>query len=105
VDSQVEELKELLRQNIALAQDTNRTLHKMRRGAIWGRLMTLTMWLIFFVLPLVFSYYYFQPQITKIEQLYSQLQQDNKQAQTYQSQISSFFGNLLNQTATTTTKK
>jgi predicted PurR-regulated permease PerM len=104
MDQQIDELKELVRQNILLTQDTNKIVHKMRRGAAWGRVMTLVMWFVFFVLPIVVSYYYFQPQITKIEQIYTQLQQDNKQAQSYQSQLSNFFGNILPKAATTTSQ-
>ncbi len=101
VDPQIDELKELVRRNIALSEDTNRMVHKVRRGAAWGRFFMVLWWLLIIAASGV-AYYYYQPYLLKIEQAYSNLQTDQKQAQTYESQISNFFGDLLNQQSTTT---
>lgn len=105
MDPQIEELKELVRQNIALSAETNHVVHKLRRGMWWGRLGTVIFWAVLIVAPVAAYYYYFQsyiqPYTQKIEQLYTQYQQGNQQVQNYQSQLSNFFGNLM-PTSTTT---
>ena len=95
MDSQIEELKELMRQNIALAQDTNRTLHKIRRGAVWSRLLSIAWWLIILGTSAAAYYYYFQPHLVELIHLYQQMAKGGTQAQTAQQQLSSFFGNIL----------
>ena len=96
--------RELLEKNLAIAEDTNRMVHKLRRGAWWGRIFTLVFWVVLIVAPVAAYYYYFQsyiqPYAQKVEQLYTQYQQGSQQAQQYQSQLSNFFGNLMPQSAT-----
>jgi len=69
-DPQIAELKELMRQNIALSTETNKIVHGMRNG---GRIKSL-FWLIVFVasiLASVYSYYYFvAPRIEQVINIY-----------------------------------
>jgi hypothetical protein len=97
--------RDLLQKNLLIAEDTNRTVHKLRRGMWWGRLTTILFWLLITVGPFVAYYYYFptyiQPYVQKLEQLSSQMQQGSEQAQNYQGQLSNFFGNLMPKSTTT----
>jgi predicted PurR-regulated permease PerM len=97
--------RDLLQKSLLIAEDTNRTVHKLRRGMWWGRLTTVLFWLVITVGPVMAYYYYFptyvKPYIEQIKQLTSQVQQGSQQAQNYQNQLSNFFGNLMPSTATT----
>ncbi len=93
-----------------LALDTNRTVHKMRRSMLWGRFFYILVWLVLIFGPVAAYYFYFQsyvqPYMQKLQQFEAQLQQANQTTQSYQNQISSFFGNFTphaTTTATTTT--
>ena len=70
MDPQIEELKQLVRQNIALTQETNKILHSMRNA---GRLKSL-FWLVVFLGSIaisVYSYYFFvAPRIQQITNFY-----------------------------------
>ncbi len=69
-DPQIAELKELIRQNIAVATETNRIVHGMRNGA---RLKSF-FWLAVIAVSLgssVYSYFYFiQPRLNEIKNFY-----------------------------------
>ncbi len=69
-DPELEQLKELVRQNIALTQDTNRIVRSMRTA---GRLKSL-FWLLVFLVSTgasVYAYYFFLgPRIEQIKNIY-----------------------------------
>ena len=94
-------------QILEITKDTNRTIHKMRRSMLWGRAATVIIWLAFIFGPVIAYYFYFQsyvqPYMQKIQQFETQLQAANQQTQNYQSEISSFFGNFMQQQGGTST--
>ena len=69
-DPQIAELKELVRQNIAISTETNKILHHMRTGA---RVKSF-FWLLVFAASIassIYSYYYFiAPRINQIKNIY-----------------------------------
>lgn len=69
-DTEIEQLKELVRQNIALSRDTNRIVHDMRRAS---RLKSL-FWFLIFCLSIgssIYTYFYFiEPRINQIKAVY-----------------------------------
>jgi hypothetical protein len=69
-DPQIEELKELVRQNIKLTQDTNNIVHKMRAAS---RLKSL-FWFLILCLSIgssIYTYFYFvEPRINQIKKVY-----------------------------------
>src|SRR5579859_5135657 len=87
VDPELKELKELVRRNIALSEDTNRAVHRMRRSVVWGRLFQLVWWVAIFALSGYAYYYYLQPYVVKLEQLYEQVQKGGQQAQSAMQQL------------------
>jgi hypothetical protein len=97
-DPDIDQLKELVRQNIALAQDTNRILRSMRTSS---RLKSL-FWIIVFLASTgasVYAYYIFlEPRIEQIKNLYETTVVPLQGAG---SNISHFF-NSGNSSATTT---
>lgn len=81
---EVEELKEL-------TADTNRQVHKMKRGARWALLFQLVWWLSILGITGAAYYYYVQPYVQKIEQFYMDAQHGAGQAQGWYEQMQQFF--------------
>ena len=67
------EIKELLRRNIKLSEENNTLLKKMHRSAEWAKFFRSIYWL-FIIAAGIVSYYYAQPYIAKVVQLYNQVQ-------------------------------
>lgn len=86
--AEVEELREL-------TADTNKVVHKMRRGIWWGRLWTIAMWLVFFGISGAAYLYYLQPLVTKAQEYYLHFQTQAGQAQSWEQQAAQFFKQLL----------
>jgi predicted PurR-regulated permease PerM len=74
MDPQIEELKELVRQNIALTQDTNRMVHKIRRSEITKSIVWFVIILVSVVAPTIALYYYAAPYVGQIQSMYDQIQ-------------------------------
>jgi hypothetical protein len=78
-----------------LTLDTNRMVHKMRRGLIWGRLFQVVWWIAILAISGYTYYVYAQPYVDKLIKSYAQVQQTIGQAQNISSQSSGYFGNLM----------
>ena len=91
---QVEQLKELMRQNIALAEENNKILHSMRRSAWVGQGIRV-LWIVAIVVSSYYAYLYFQPYITQLEGFYGNLQGLQEKAS---SVLSNFGGNSASTT-------
>jgi hypothetical protein len=79
----IEELKELVEKNTKLAEDTNRTVHKMRRSALWGRFFQLAWWIAIIAVSGAAYYIYLQPYVGQIEALYEQFKTSGQQVQDF----------------------
>ena len=66
-DREMRELLELTREN-------NKLLHKMRRHAIIGSIMRLFYWTLILGGPIVLYYYFLQPYIDQLLEVYSGVQ-------------------------------
>ena len=86
MDPQIEELKELVRQNIALSTETNKIVRGMRNTGRMGVVMKIIFWIII-IASSVASYYYFLPYFTKIEKWYTGIQNGAQQAGDLQTQL------------------
>lgn len=74
-----EDLKTIL----ALAQENNQMLHKIRREATWAKFWSVIK-IILYLAPLIYAYYYIHPYIEKVNSLYEQTSQvKNFDLQTY----------------------
>ena len=78
---QIEELKELVRQNIALSQETNKMIHSMRTSA-WVSRGIRALWVLGIIAISVYSYLYFQPYLNQILGFYGNLQALQQKAST-----------------------
>jgi hypothetical protein len=90
-------------QILTITKDTNRMVHKMRRSQLWGRFYQVVWWVLILAVSGVSYYYFAQPYVNKIEQLYAQVGQSTAQAESLQSEVSGFFGNFLQQHPATST--
>jgi hypothetical protein len=72
MDQQIEELKQLVRQNIELTKDTNKIVHGMRNA---GRIKSLLMFALLAIgigLSLYSYFYFVAPRIEQIQSAYEQ---------------------------------
>jgi hypothetical protein len=100
VEDDIEELKELVKKNIAATQENTRILRKMRRGAFWGWIFYIIWWLLIGGVVGAAYYYYLQPYVNKVEALYGISQQES---QNWNEQVSNFlkyFGQQKQQSST-----
>ena len=70
-------LEEILR----LTKENNRLLHKLRRGALWGRLFTIVFYLAILIAPVWFYLAYFKGTVENALQVYEKIQSGGVQAQ------------------------
>jgi len=90
MNEDIEEIKELTKKALALAEDTNRMVHKMRRSALWGRFLQLAWWFAIIVISGAAYYIYLQPYVARLEQLYGQVEGTNQQAQNWGAEFQQF---------------
>lgn len=83
-DPDIKELKELVQRNVALAEDTNRIVHKLRRNVWWGRLWSIVWWGTIIIASGAAYYLYAQPYVEQAMGVYNS-------AQGWQVQIQDFF--------------
>ena len=87
VEDDIEELKELVKENIAATQENTRMLRRMRRGAFWGWVFYIIWWLVIGGVAGAVYYYYLQPYVNKVEALYGVSQQES---QNWNEQVANF---------------
>jgi len=90
-DPEIEELKEIVKRQGQVIEETNRMLHSMRRGQRLRTLWSVVWWAAIIAVSAGAYYYYLQPYITTLEQYYANFQHSSAQAQTLESQISNWF--------------
>ena len=73
---------EMIKQTYALTRENNRMLHAMRRGAFFGGLLRMIMWLAFIIIPAWLYYVYLAPVMTSALAAMQSAQQSGAQAQT-----------------------
>ncbi|MEI7720279.1 MAG: hypothetical protein WCI89_03680 [bacterium] len=82
-DIDISNIKDLVQKNVAIAEDTNRTVHAMRRAQKWGAFFKFVWWAVIIVVSGATYYLYFQPYVGKIERLYEQAQIGTQQLQSF----------------------
>jgi hypothetical protein len=92
---QVAELKELVRRNIALTQETHQMVHAMRRSARWASILHWGWWLIVLATSGYFYFSYVQPYVERVQSAYEQTQAGIHQAQDWQTNMANFFKNIF----------
>ena len=83
VEEDIQELRDMVKKNLALAEETNEIVRGMRRSARWGRFFTLAWWVIIIAVSGAAYYVYVQPYVTDIEKAYGNTQNFEQQVQTF----------------------
>ena len=92
------EIYNMTKRTLALAEDTNRMMHKMRRGMWWSRLFTLVWWA--FIIALTgASYYYLLPYMQRAQEAYANFQTQAQKAGSLQQQVQDTLNQYLGGTA------
>ena len=84
------EERQLLIQTSRLVEENNKILRKMRRGALFGRILHTLYWLVVIGLS-VGAYIYVQPYVDQLKEAYGGIQQDVNAAKSVSSKFSNFF--------------
>ena len=95
MNPEIDELKELVRHQTALTEDTNRVVHNLRRNARWSMVFRTIYWLIIILLIGGSYYFYIAPYVSRFEQFYQNLQSGTQQAQNEENAFQQFFGGLV----------
>jgi len=90
MDPELKTLEEKIDKIGKMSEDTNRIVHGMRNSARLGRLAKFVWWLAVLVLSAAVYYFYLQPYLLQLQQIYSQFQGGATQAQSYQEQFADF---------------
>jgi hypothetical protein len=94
MNDDLEEIKEMSKRTLALAEDTNRMVHRMRRAAAWGRFFQIVWWVVIIAVSGAAYYYYLAPYVNRLEQLYGQVEGINQQGQNWSTELQQFFSHL-----------
>lgn len=70
MDQEIEELKELVRHNIKLTEETSKVVYSMRRSMRFTRLLRLLWWALLIGISSAAYLIYFQPYVTQLMQSY-----------------------------------
>ncbi len=69
------EIYNMTKRTLALAEDTNRIVRKMRRNQLWHTVFTIVWWLGIVGVAGAVYYYYFAPYVEQLLGLYASAQQ------------------------------
>ncbi len=83
MDMEIDELRDLVKKNLELTQETNRIVRGMRRSARWGRFISIVWWLAVAAVTAAAYYYYVLPYVQQIEAAYNSGQNFQQQAQDF----------------------
>ncbi len=99
MDQDIEELKAISKQALAIAEDTNHIVRGMRRSQRMGHFFQFVWWALIVGVSIWSYYYYLQPYVGKLADLYLQVQSTSQQTQNLgtqvQSQLQDLPGNFL----------
>jgi len=87
VDEDIEELKELVKKNLQMTEDTHRIVRGMRSSARWGRFFSIVWWLVVLAVSGATYYIYVQPYVQQVENAYTN-------GKNFETQVQDFFKNF-----------
>ncbi|MEK7613019.1 MAG: hypothetical protein AAB449_02660 [Patescibacteria group bacterium] len=83
MDTDIEDLKEMIKRVGALAEDTNNTVHKMHRAAMWSRILSWVWWGTIIILTGSVYYYFLTPYLGQLMELYGATQSGGSSIQDF----------------------
>ncbi len=101
-DPDIEELKEIVKRQGEVIEETNRMVHGMRRGQRWRFVWSMLWWTAVLLISAGAYYYYVQPYVEQIQKVYAGFQQQAQKAETIQGQITDWFKQITGGAGTTT---
>ncbi|MCX6820128.1 MAG: hypothetical protein NT019_02500 [Candidatus Adlerbacteria bacterium] len=87
MDEDIEELKELVKKNLQMTEDTHRIVRGMRSSARWGRFFSIVWWLVVLAVSGATYYIYVQPYVQQVENAYTN-------GKNFETQVQDFFKNF-----------
>ncbi len=102
MDEDIKEIKALAKQALALAEDTNHIVRGMRSAQRWGRFFQFVWWMVIIGVSSATYYYYLQPYVGKLEDLYMQVQSTGQQSQNIGTQLQDLFKSYTTSSTSTT---
>src|SRR5579872_6355624 len=90
MDPEIEEIKEMARKTLALAEDTHRMVRAMRRSARLEMVFRLVYWLAIVAVLGASYYFYVAPYVSNLEYLYNRFEQGINQNQASNQQTQQF---------------
>ena len=86
MDPQIEELKQLVRENTVLTQETHKMVKAMHRASVWGRILKFV-WIGLIVAASVGALVYLGPYLQQLQALYGEIQNALQEARELGSQF------------------
>ena len=74
-------IEELLKKNLAVAEDTHRMIRAMRRNAFWGGVFKTLWWAVLIIVPIIAYYLYLAPLVEQAAATYGKVEQGVNQVQ------------------------
>ncbi len=102
VDPDIEELKDIVKRQGEVIEETNRMMHSMRRGQRWRLFWSVLWWGAILLVSAGTYYYYVQPYVEQLQKAYAGFQQQAYKAETLQGQIVDWFKQVTGKVGTTT---
>lgn len=87
MDPDIDELRDLVKKNIALTEENHRILRGMRSAARWGRFFSILWWLLVLAVSGATYYYYIEPYVQKAQDAYASGKSFEQQIQGYLQQF------------------
>jgi len=90
--------RELVEETLTLTRDSNRRLKSMQRAQFWGGVFKLLFWAVVLGLPIILYYYFLQPYVVQLVDVYEGVQQsaqDIKEVKESIPEIPSWFTDLF----------
>lgn len=87
MDLETEELRDLIKKNIAITEETHRIVRGMRSSQRWGRFFAIVWWLAILAVSGATYYYYVQPYVDTVVRAYGS-------TQNFETQVQDFFKNF-----------
>ncbi len=101
MDTDIDELIELVKKNIAISEDTNDIIHSMRRTARWGTFFSLMWWAVI-IGSSGMAYLYARPYITVLQDTYAKTKSTGQQVQSLEKQAKQFLNSIVPQSTLST---
>jgi type II secretory pathway component PulM len=96
-DPDIDELKQIVKRQGAVIEETNKMIRGMRSAQRWHTFVRLLWWAAILGLSAVSYYYYVQPYLTSILNAYQQAQHGVQQAQSFQQTLADIFKRFFEQ--------